>query len=331
MKIDVFNHTMLPCFRRAFYKYSDKFPTERAVQERRPALTDCEARLRILEPHPDMIQILSSTMPPLEEVVGPEEAMELARICNDEMAEWTVKHPGRFVAAIANIPLNNIDIALQETERAVRQLHFKGIQIHTRVLGRPLSSEDLIPLYGMMVRFDLPIWIHPMRSVTEPDYASETVSCNQLFSIFGWPYDTTAAMARLVFSGIFERFPTIKFITHHCGGMVPYFADRLVVHYDNGLERLGTRYFPGLTKPVLEYFKMFYADTALNGNPSALRCGLDFFGEDHLLFGTDMPYDVENGGISIRQTVEAVEALGAPEAVKRKISQDNAHRLLHLG
>jgi aminocarboxymuconate-semialdehyde decarboxylase len=300
------------------------------VQDRRPVLTDYEARLRLLESHPDMVQVLAPTMPPLEEVAGPTEAMELARICNDEIAELTAKHPDKFIAAIANIPLNNIDSALEETERAINQLGLKGIQMHTRVLGKPLSSEEWTPLYARMVQCDLPIWIHPMRSVTQPDYAAETLSCNQIFSIFGWPYDTTAAMARLVFAGIFERFPRIKFITHHCGGMVPYFADRLAVHYDNGLERQGTSHFPGLTKHPLDYFKMFYADTALNGNPSALRCGLEFFGEDHLLFGTDMPYDVENGAISIRKTFEAVETMAGSEEVKRKIYEGNARRLMHL-
>jgi len=330
VKIDVFNHVLLPRFKEAFYRHSDKFPTEKAVQDRRPVLTDHETRLRKLEPYPDMVQVLSSTMPPLEEVAGPGEAAELARICNNEMAELTAKHPDRFITAVANVPLNNIDIALLETERAISQLGFKGIQIHTRVLGKPLSSKELSPLYEMMVKFDLPIWIHPMRSLTQPDYESESVSYNQLFSIFGWPYDTTAAMVRLVFSGIFEQFPAIKLITHHCGGMVPYFADRLVVHYDNGLERLGTMFFPGLSRPPLDYFKMFYADTALNGNPSALRCGLEFFGEDHLLFATDMPYDVEGGGISIRKTVEAVESMGVSDSVKRKIYEGNARRLMKI-
>jgi len=220
---------------------------------------------------------------------------------------------------VANVPLNDVNAALREAERAIKQLGFKGIQIHTRVLGKPISAEELMPLYRLMTDFDLPIWIHPMRSSNQPDFASETVSHNQIFSIFGWPFDTTAAMARLVFAGIFERFPAIKLITHHCWGMIPYFADRLVVHYDNGLERLGTRYFPGLTKPPIEYFRMFYADTALDGGPSALRCGLDFFGVDRILFGTDMPYDIENGGRSIRNTVDAIEQLDLSEDDKARI------------
>jgi predicted TIM-barrel fold metal-dependent hydrolase len=251
-------------------------------------------------------------------------------MCNDEIAEVVAKYPKKFIAAVANVPLNNMDIAMKETERAIKELGFKGIQIHTRVLGKPLSSDEFMPLYKLMADFDLPILIHPMRSSNQPDYPTETVSYHQIFSIFGWPYDTTAAMTRLVFAGIFEKFPSLKFITHHCGGMVPFFADRLLIHYDNGLERLGAKHFPGLTKHPVDYFRMFYADTALNGNPSALRCGFKFFGEDHVLFGTDMPYDVENGGVSIRETIKAIEAMEVSDSVRKKIYEGNARRLFHL-
>jgi aminocarboxymuconate-semialdehyde decarboxylase len=331
MKIDIFTHVQLPRYKQALYKYADKFPTEKAVQDRRPTLWDNEARLAKLEPYNDLVQVLSATMPPVEEVVGAQEAAELAKICNDEIAETVARNPKRYIAAIANVPLNNSDIAVKEAERAVRRLGFKGIQIHTRVNGQPPSTEAMMPLYQLMVDFDLPIWIHPMRSSSQPDWATEKVSYNQLFSIFGWPYDTTAAMVRLVFAGIFEKFPTIKFITHHLGGMVPYFSDRAVAHWNNGLERLGADHFPGLTRHPIEYLKMFYADTALVGNSNrSMECGLEFFGEDHLLFGTDMPYDRENGGVSIRETIEGIEKMGLPESTKRKIYEGNARRLLHL-
>jgi aminocarboxymuconate-semialdehyde decarboxylase len=96
------------------------------------------------------------------------------------------------------------------------------------------------------------------------------------------------------------------------------------------LERLGQKFFPGLTKHPIEYFKMFYNDTAINGNPSGLMCGYDFFGEDHLLFGTDMPYDVENGAASIRETIKAIEKMNIPESSKKKVFEGNARKLLHL-
>jgi predicted TIM-barrel fold metal-dependent hydrolase len=330
MKIDIFTHVMLPKYKQRLYKYAEKFETERKVQDRRPILTDSEARLRKLDDFDDVVQVLSTTMPPVEQIAGPDEAAELARICNDEMAELVGKNPRKYIAAIANIPMNNMDAALKETERAVKELGFKGVQIYGTVNGKPLSSDEFLPLFELMSALDLPIWIHPIRRSHDADYSTEKVSYHQIFSIFGWPYDTTAAMARLVFAGVLEKYPAIKFITHHSGGMVPFFADRIVVHYNNGLQRLGARNFPGLTKPPIEYFRMFYADTALNGNPSALRCAFEFFGEDRLLFGTDMPYDVENGTVSIRQTLDAVEKMGIPEPAKRKIYEGNARRLLHL-
>jgi len=331
MIIDIAAHVMLPKYKERLYKYSHKFPTEKAVQDKRPLLTDYEARMEKLAKYGNIVQVITTTMPPIEEIVDPKEAVDLARLCNDEMAELVAKYPKYFLGAVANLPLNNIDASLEEAERAIKELGFKGVQIYTRVNGRPLSSDYLMPLYKLMAEYDLPIWIHPMRSSNQPDYPTETVSYNQIFSIYGWPYDTTAAMVRLVFAGIFEKFPNIKFITHHFGGMVPFYADRAFVHWNNGLERLGTDHFPGLTKHPIEYLKMFYADTATNGNSThSMECGLAFFGEDHVLFGTDFPYDVENGDIAIRATIEGIEKMGLSESTKQKIYEGNARRLLRL-
>jgi len=330
MKIDIYTHVMPSKYKNTLYKYSDKFLTEKNFIERRITLTNHDERIRILEEYEDVVQVLSVTLPPLEEIVNPKEAADLARIANDEMAEWVAKYPKKYVTAIANLPLNNMDAAMKETERAIKELGFKGIQIYTSIQGKPLSSEEFMPLYKMMFDFDLPIWIHPLRRSSVPDYPTENSSFHQIFSIFGWPYETTAAMTRLVFSGIFEKFPTIKFITHHLGGMIPYFADRIVVHYNNGLERLGQKFFPGLKKHPIEYFRRFYNDTALNGSTSGLMCGFDFFGEDHLLFGSDMPYDIENGSIAIRETIKAIQGMNIPESSKKKIYEGNARNLLHL-
>jgi len=330
MKIDVFTHVVPTRFRKAIEKYSDKFMTEKKMWERRLTITDTEMRNRLLDEYGDMVQVISGTLPPLEEIVSPSEAVELARIANDEMAEWVGKYPRKYIAAIANLPLNNIEASVKEAERSIKQLGFKGIQMYTSIQGKPLSSEEFMPLYDLMAGFDLPIWIHPLRRVTDADYPIENTSFQQIFSIFGWPYQTTLAMTRLVFAGIFEKYPGIKFITHHLGGMIPYYADRIVVHYNNGLERLGEKFFPGLKKHPIEYFKMFYNDTALNGNASGLMCGYQFFGEDHLLFASDMPYSVEHGAIAIRGTVEAINAMDIPESTRKKIYEGNARRLMHL-
>jgi predicted TIM-barrel fold metal-dependent hydrolase len=331
MKIDIFTHILPPKYKNVLYKYfGEKFTFEKQFLEKRTTLTDHSQRVKILDEYEDMVQVLSVTLPPLEEIVDSKRATELARISNDEMAEWVTKYPRKYLAAIANLPLNNVDATLKETERAIKELRFKGVQIYTSVQGKPLSSKEFMPLYEMMSNFDLPIWIHPCRGSKVADYPTEDVSFHQIFSIFGWPFETTAAMTRLIFAGVFEKFPAIKFITHHCGGMVPFFADRIISSYNNGLERLRAKYFPGLTKNPIEYFKMFYGDTALNGNTSALMCGYQFFGEDRLVFGTDMPFDIQNGAFVIKRTIEAIEGMDIPESSKKKIYEGNARSLLHL-
>ena len=328
MKIDIFTHVLPTMYKNTLYKYSEKFLSE--MHEKRITLTDPDQRIKIIDEYEDMVQVLSVTLPPLEEVVGPGEAVDLARIANDEMAEWVAKYPQKYIAAIANLPMNHMDATLKEAERAVKELRFKGIQIYTSIRGKPLSSEEFFPLYQLMCDFDLPIWIHPCRGSAVSDYPTEDVSFHRIFSLFGWPYETTVAMTRLVFAGIFEKFPKIKFITHHCGAMVPFFADRIINLYNNNLERLGQKFFPGLTRHPVEYFKMFYNDTALNGNTSGLMCGYHFFGEDHLVFGSDMPYDIQNGALAIKQTIEAIDGMEIPESSKKKIYEGNARNLLNI-
>ena len=330
MKIDVFTHVQLEKYKKAIYKYSDRFVSDKNVQDKRPTLTDLNTRLNLIDKYDDYVQVITATHPPLEEVFDPGEAADLARMCNDEIAELIVSNPNKYVAAIANLPMNNMDAALKEAERAIKELGFRGVQIYPSVQGKPISSEEFMPLFEMMADFDLPLWLHPMRRVSTPDFATEDQSFNQIFSIFGWPYDTTAAMTRLIFAGLFEKYPNVKIITHHCGAMVPYFAERIIVHYNNGLERLGADHFPGLTKHPIDYYRMFYADTALNGNPSALTCAYEFFGEDHILFGTDMPYDIGNGDVSISQTIDAIDDMSIPDSSKKKIFEGNAQRLLKL-
>jgi uncharacterized protein len=330
MKIDCYTHVMPPKYRKAFAKYSDKVPTEERLRTRRSAIIDPDERLRVLDRNGDMAQVLSISIPALQEIVGPKPAIELARIANDEMAEWVAKYPRKYLAAIANLPLNDTDASLAEAERAIRELGFKGVQLFTPVQGKPLSSDDFMPLYELMAGFDLPIWIHPLREPDVADYPGEGVSHHHISAIFGWPYETTAAMTRLVFCGIFEKHPSIKFITHHCGGMVPFFASRIVVHYQNRLKGSGQELFPGLTKDPIDYFRMFYCDTALNGNPPGLMCGYRFFGEDHMLFGSDMPFDTQNGALDIRETVEAIDEMGISESSRKKIFAENAKTLMHL-
>lgn len=182
----------------------------------------------------------------------------------------------------------------------------------------------------MMNRYNLPVYIHPWRGDDFADYKTEEKSKYMIASIFGWPYETTVAMTRLIFSGILEKYPNLKVITHHCGGMVPYYAQRIHQHYGSQDRRGGT-FLKSLTKTPVEYYKMFYNDTAIHGNTAALMLAYDFWGADHIVFGVDMPLGDYYGGLrSYRQTINAITAMDITEAEKQQIFSGNALNLLRL-
>lgn len=334
MKIDVFAHILPVKYREALIKKLPQaaYKPYEIIHNSFPALTDLDARFRVMDKYEGLLQVLTHTMPFIERVANPGDAAELVRVGNDELAELVCKYPDRFVAAIGNLPMNDMDAALNELDRIVNDLRFRGIQLCTSINGRPLDSPELMPLYEKMEQYNLPILLHPERSATTPDYAGENDSKYEIYSIFGWPYETSAAMTRLVFGHVLKKYPNIKFITHHCGALIPYFDKRISAFY-NYREMKGKghyQYNRGLTKSPIEYFRMFYGDTALNGSSAGLMCGYAFFGADHILFGTDMPYDSQNGDLIVNETILSVEKMEIPEGDKQKIFADNARRILRL-
>ena len=315
IKIDIFNHVMPEKYRAALDKKAG-YTVHRQINALFPMLWDIEERFRMMDRFEGLRQVLTVVQPPLETVVDAPTAVGLARLANDEMADLVAKYPDRFIAAAACLPMNDPEAAVKEAERAVRELGFKGVQVFTPVGDKPLDAPEFLPLYEKMSGFDLPIWIHPTREPAVPEYRSEENSRYNLFAGLGWPYETSTAMARLVLSGLFDKLPNIKFIVHHCGAMIPYLITRLCRQ-----ER-----HDWLQRPTRDYFKLFYADTALQGNVPALMCGYAFFGEDHLLFGTDAPF---GEGIYDRD-IAAVESMEVTPAAKKKIFHRNANRLLNI-
>lgn len=291
-------------------------------------LFDLDERFREMDTFGDYRQIISLPNPPIEDIAKPEAGLDLARIANDSMAELCRRHPQRFPAFAAALCLTDIDGSLAEASRAFDTLGARGIQIFTNVAGKPLDDPSFRPVFELLAQYDLPVWLHPVRTSAMTDYPSEPKSRFEMWWCFGWPYDTSVAMARLVFSGIFDRHPNLKIITHHCGGMIPYFDGRVGA----GLAVLGSRtsdedysqVLPSLKRPHLDYFRDFYADTAMFGGQYGVRCGYEFFGADHIVFATDAPLG------PIKPTIEVVEKLDADAASLRKIKSGNAARLLNM-
>jgi len=292
-------------------------------------LFDLDLRFAEMDTLGEYRQVISLPNPPLEEVAQGETAQQLARVANDAMAELVVQHPKRFPAFVAAVSLDDVEAALEEAERAIKQLGARGIQIFTNIAGHPLDEERFKPVFAAMAGYDLPIWLHPARTAAMPDYAVESKSRFEMWWCFGWPYETSVAMARLVFSGVFDRHPGLKIVTHHLGGgMIPFFDGRI----GTGMEVLGSRtsdedyskVLSSLKRPHLDYFREFYADTALFGAGNGLICGLDFFGADRVVFSTDAPLG------PIAKTVHAVDALDLDAGARQKIVVGNAERLMRL-
>lgn len=329
-KIDIFCHILPQKYNEVLLKKA-KSCYYLKTSGSKPALTDLDIRFRAMDKYEGLRQVLTLGAPPIEYVVSPKDAVELARMANDEMAELVNKYPDRFVAAVANLPMNDMDASLREAERAIKELKFKGIQIASSINGKPLDSPEFLGIYEKMAQYDLPIWLHPTRDNNIPDYPDEGFSKYALFVAFGWPYETTLAMARLVFGGIMEKYPNIKFITHHCGAMLPFFSKRVVLS-QAALQAVQAGEVVKLTKPPLEYFKRFYGDTVLGGNTPALMCGYAFFGADNLLFASDYPYPggAEKGDVALGEVIESVNLMNITKEEKAKIFSKNARRILSL-
>jgi len=247
------------------------------------------------------------------------------------MAELVAKYPDRFVGAVACLPMNDVDAALGEADRALSELHFRGVEIFTDIDGKPVDSPELMPLYEMLQSRELPVLLHPRGTSSTPDYPGEEKSKYLAFTNFGWPHASSVAMARLAF-GVFPRYPDLKVLTHHAGGMVPFFHRRIELSWDFNRTRMG---YDGdgavLDAPPVAYYRRFFADTAVQGNTAALMCAYDFFGGDRILFATDAPYDDLMGERLYRETIAAVEAMDVSEAEREKIFEGNAIRLFRLG
>ena len=290
-------------------------------------LFDLDERFREMDRFGDYREIISLPNPPIEDFATGDVGMSLARIGNDAMAELCAQHPKRFPTFVAAVSMTDVEGSVQEARRAVTELGAGGIQIFTNIAGKPLDDPSFEPIFKTMAELDRPIWLHPARTASMPDYAVESKSRYEMWWCFGWPYETSVAMVRLVFSGLFDRYPGLKIITHHLGGMIPYYDGRI----GPGMQVLGSRtldedyskVLPSLKRPHLDYLHDFYGDTALfGGGIHAVRCGLEFFGAEHVVFATDTPLG------PIAPTIEVIRRLDISESDRYKIYCGNAERLL---
>jgi uncharacterized protein len=332
MKIDVFSH-ILP--RRYYDRIMELDPRGRDMTSQIrgvSALVDLDERFKAMDQFGDYTQIISLVTPPIESYGNL--ANDMARLANDGMAELVRTFPKRFVGFVASLPMNDPDGLLIEARRAVKDLGAVGVQVFSNVSGFALDRPETMALFDMMAELDRPIWLHPVRGADFSDYQRESKSRYEIWWAFGWPYETSVAMTHLVFSGLFDRHPGVKIITHHMGGIVPYLEGKVGA----GFDYLGTRttdedyksLVKKLQKRPIDYFRMFYADTALFGARAATLCGLDFFGVSHTLFGTDAPFGPEGKWGYTRWTIEIIDSLDVRPQERKDIYEGNIKRLIGL-
>jgi uncharacterized protein len=315
MKIDMYPHILTPrYFQGLNLKGQGRYRESLAYHGSIPASVNLDIRFKAMDEFPDVVHVLTMSAPPVENLVPPQEAAELCRIGNDELAGLVAKYPARFPAAVACLPMNDIDAAMKETERAITQLKFKGVQIYTNMNGIPLDDARFKPLFKLVAGYDFPIWLHCWDSpIMGPPTADASPQVREWVKdpykmMIGWDFETSLAMVRLVNSGVFRDNPGIKIITHHLGGMIPMLEGRV-------------KNFLGESFADM---KLFYNDTAVSASIPALMCGHALFGADRILFGTDEPFPRQ----ATKTTIEAIEGMPVPAEEKEKIFEKNARRLL---
>lgn len=331
-KIDAYCHFVFPGFVHALEAASGQPHEFSRLFANTPALVDPEARLALM----DRLGVERHVLVPLPEIgmspgilEHPGRAVEVARICNDAMAAMVQRWPDRFVG-VAMLPQSNGDTLAGELDRAVNELGLAGGVIGLAPNLKAPDHPAFEALWEKAVALRAPIWMHPARSQAIPDYTSEgTPSKYQFFQTYAWLLDTTLAMHRIVFSGVFERHPTLKLVAHHHGALVPMFQGRVDVGMRFFEANAGVRFDTPITGDHAAHYGKFWIDTATHCvNPRVLQLAYDFFGPDRVCFGTDTPMDASNGLEMGANADRSVAELAIDEGARRAVYAGNAERLL---
>ena len=280
-----------------------------------------EQRLEHMDRQGVDVQVVSIPAPGADRY-GPDDAVTMARVANDDLAAMCGQYPHRFVG-LATLPTSSIEASLAELERAVNELGLRGFGCFTNLNGRPLDDEAFFPIYEKLSEYGLPVYLHPTAPL-----ATEAVGLDIMpILIYGWAFDSTVAMTRLVYGRVIERFPTLPFVVADVGGVLAFFGQRAINIYTGRDDEMRERY--GLKENPLDSFRRFYVDTA-DHPANTLRCVMDFFGAEQLVFGTNYPYGPEDGCRFIQNSLKAVEDLGLGPESKERILGGNAARILHI-
>ena len=265
--------------------------------------------------------VLTWALPPLWRGLSADEALPLVELANDEIRRIADEHEA-FIP-VGTVPYPD-DAYRDEFDRCVEDLGLAGVQIFSNVDGRPIDRPDFHWWYGFAERHGVPLWLHPQH-YDWYDWVTERMD----HRLFGWPFDSTLALSRLVFSGLTQAYD-FDLVSHHGAGMVPFFEGRIDNFYDTRLAYpenydVDLPDFPG--RPTDE-FRTFTADTVLDGSVAATECAWSFFGPDRLVFASDYPFGPERGRVKVEDTIDAIEASSLDDEAREAVFAGNLESML---
>jgi len=277
------------------------------------ALVDLEYRLKEMsEKQPEVIQVLSLSTPQVY-MTEEENAVLLSKVINDELSALQKQYPQKFMS-FASLPMPHVNSSIEEIDRALLDLKMNGLVIGTSILGNFLDQKDLDPVFRRADELNACIFLHP-----QPNLGLDHLHEYNLLPICGFIFDTTCCVARLIFSGFFEKFPNIKVIVPHLVGAIPYLMGRLDIGHEAYPEARAI-----ISKPPSEYVKRMYMDL-VSYSPEAIRFVAGLLGTDHLLYASDYPFVIGRPD----KIMASMDAAGFSEAEQRQINYENAMRILN--
>lgn len=305
---DPFGATVVDTARGPAVRLADKVTTNAL----RDDLSDAELRLAALDRMGIDRQILSGWIDLTAYELEPSKGVEYSRVHNECLAEEAASAPDRY-AAIGTVPLQDPGLAVNELDHAMRELGMVGVEIATTVDGIFLDQAGLDDFWAAAKDLGAFVVLHPMRPL-------EGVDLKRYFmeNPVARPIESTIALAGLIFSGVFERHSGLKLCVVHGGGFAPYQAGRFDSAYIEKPDLAGAH----ISKRPSEYLQELYVDTVLH-NPMALRYAVEFMGADHVMLGTDYPFEMGES-----DPVGFIESAGLGDETTAAVLGDTAHTLI---
>lgn len=267
-------------------------------------------------------QVITLALPRLWKALDGREALDIVKVANDEIRRLADEHPETFIP-VGTIPYP-ADVYRDEFDRCIEDLGMAGVQVFTNVDGRPIDRPGFHWWYEFAEGHDVPLWLHPQVH-SWYDWIDERME----HRVFGWPFDTSLALSRLVFAGLTLEYD-FDLVTHHGGGMIPFYGGRIEMFYKTGLAypEVYDSMFSGFEEMPTAEFRKFTADTALDGSVAALECARSFFPRDRLVFGTDYPFGPDRGRAKLEATIDAIESADLTDRERAAIYGENIRSLV---